>query len=522
MNPDTSEKPSALARLVTASSFHSLVAGGLVALSAPPFPGATTILALPGIVLFAITLSRAEKLRSATFRGFCFGLGMNLAALQFVMPTITKFTNLGVPAAITAWVLLSFAQSLAFAAAGLVFGLARRFTPTPLAFALGVAVATLSPQLFHWTLATPLARVPILLQLADVIGERGVAIIFALVAAMIAHTLVGPRPLRGRLLVTAASVPLVLVVYGWVRKGAIDARRTAAPKARIALVQHAIPPEDRWKPELAPYILEQLWSQTRAAQRDGASLVVWPEAAYPYVLSHEGGIDGGPERIRGPQIEVEVLAGALTTVPTDGGGNLGDRYNAAVLVDRYGHYGPPAAKMALLAFGEAVPLGETFPALRQIFARAGSLRPGTAVKLLSTTGPGPIVRAGILNCYEDILPTQARLVAAAGPNLLVNVTNDAWFGDTAEPDLHLSAAIARAIETRRDLVRAVNTGVTAHIDPFGRVLARAPRGARTMLMVSAALIEDGPTIYVRIGDVGWVVGLGLAAIGFAAGRRRRR
>jgi apolipoprotein N-acyltransferase len=173
-----------------------------------------------------------------------------------------------------------------------------------------------------------------------------------------------------------------------------------------------------------------------------------------------------------------------------------------------------AAKIELLAFGEAVPFGEQIPALRRLFARGGGLRPGKDVVILSTKGPGPIVRAGVLNCYEDTLPAMARRVALASPNLLVNITNDAWFGETAEPELHLlAAATARAIEARRDLVRAVNTGVTVHVDAAGRVVARAERETRTILLVSPALLEGGPTPYVRFGDATWLVPL-LGALAF--------
>jgi apolipoprotein N-acyltransferase len=129
---------------------------------------------------------------------------------------------------------------------------------------------------------------------------------------------------------------------------------------------------------------------------------------------------------------------------------------------------------------------------------------------------GPI-RAGTLNCYEDTLPGAVRRLSAIGANLLVNVTNDAWFDGTAEPELHLLAAIPRAIEGRRDLVRATNTGVTAHVDAAGRVVARAPRDVATLLRVEPALLDGPPTPYQRFGDATWLIPLLLLAL---AARRR--
>src|SRR6185503_2583330 len=141
---------------------------------------------------------------------------------------------------------------------------------------------------------------------------------------------------------------------------------------------------------------------------------------------------------------------------------------------------PPQAKMQLLWFGETVPLGEYLPFLRRIFDRAGGLVPGAEVALLEHGGR----RIGVLNCYEDTLPSVGRRVARAGPDLLVNVTNDAWFGPTAEPELHLRLSALRAVETRLDLVRAVNLGVPAWIDARGVVRARGSDDRESVMLAT--------------------------------------
>jgi apolipoprotein N-acyltransferase len=506
----------------------ALLAGVLVAASAPPFPVALVAGSWLGIALLACTLDRAT-VRGGVARGLAFGLAMNLVAMSFIPGTITRFTDVPAAAAIALWLLLSFGQATVWAiCGGLTAFVSRRGVPLAIALPVGVAVATFSPQLFSWTLATPLARVPTFLQLAEVVGERGVAILVVVSAVHAAHAFGRERANRLRDATVAFAIPAMLLIYGMVRLPAIDAAREAAPHARIALVQQAIPPKDRWREELAPQILETLRALTRQAQQQGAELAIWPEAAYPYdMLPHDGAWDDGSiaPRIRAPGIDIDVLTGLLTLVPRDPGGDARahDHYNAAALVTRDGRISAAAAKIELLAFGEAVPFGEQIPALRRLFARGGGLRPGKEVVILSTKGPGPIVRAGVLNCYEDTLPSVARRVVRASPNLLVNVTNDAWFGDTAEPELHLVAGIARAIETRRDVVRAVNTGVTAHVDATGRVVARAPRETRTILLVTPALLEGAPTPYVRFGDATWLVPL-LGALVFVVVRlvRARR
>jgi len=506
---------------------RAAVGGFFMALGGPPFPAFLAAVSWLGVALLASSVDRPRKARRAFVSGFSFGFVTNLVVLAFIPGTITRFTDLGMPLAILALVLLSAAQAVAWGACGFTTALGTRAgLPLPIAFPIGVAIAMMAPTLFPWTIATPLARAPMFLQAAELVGERGVAILIAVSTALAAQAwslgdfeedeirrrarLADDRsPWRGA--IAAFAVPFCLLFYGLVRRPSIEAKLAFAPRRPIALVQQAIPPKDRWKPELHGMILSRLWSLTRVAEANGADIAVWPEAAYPYVLPHAESVDEGPLRIRGPGIHIEVLTGLLTEAPK--GNDSGEwRYNAAAIVHRDGRVAQPAAKLELLAFGESVPFGDRIPALKRAFARGGGLRPGDSVVILSSALPHPTVRAGMLNCYEDTLPQVARRVAQASPNVLVNVTNDAWFGTTAEPELHLLAATARAIETRRDMIRAVNTGVTAHVDAFGRVVARAERETPTVLMVRPALLEDGPTPYVRWGDAMWAVPLFAAAL----------
>jgi apolipoprotein N-acyltransferase len=518
-------------------SARALAGGLLLAMAAPPFPPALIGLALVGAVLLAGTLeddrrAAGDQPHTPTFSravlyGWWFGLATNLVAMRFVPSTIARFTDLPWAAAAAGWWLLSLAQGGVWAvAAAVAWGLGRAGVPRWLAFGAGVGAAALTPALFPWTLAGPFARAPLLLQPAELIGERGMAVVFALAAGLIAaggQRAQSPFVARAgarRAVLAAFAILASVLAYGLVRRPMLDAARAHAKTKPIALIQQAVPPKDRWRSELAPAIVTKLWSLTRLAQEQGAELAIWPEAAYPYVVRPQGGRESGPFRIRGPGVHVEVLTGVLADAPAPEGAEPGSRwsYNAATLVDLEGDYAPVAAKLELLAFGEVVPFANLFPSLRRTFARGGGLVPGADAVLLRTRARGPEVRAGILNCYEDTLPSVARRVAKASPNLLVNLTNDAWFGVTAEPELHLLEAVTRAIEARRDMLRAVNTGVTVHVDAAGREVARAPREVATFLLVRPALLEGGPTPYVRFGDATWLLPLGLAAV---LARRRR-
>lgn len=496
-------------RLISSQTARAAFAGLLLAISAPPFPSALIACAFLSTVLFAAALNGAT-IRQGLVRGLFFGWFTNLVAMSFVPGTIARFADLPWAAAVVGWVLLSLGQAVPWAICGLLTAAAQRRVSLAPAFALGVGVAMFVPALFPWTIAAPYARAPVLLQLAEVVGERGVAVWIGIAAGWVITR-------RG---LWAAAALIVLLVYGLVRMPIVDRVRAGAPHKKIALIQHAIEPGARWQADAGPGIVTKLWALTRLAEEQGAQLSIWPEAAYPYVLPHHGGFDGGAFRIRGGGVKGEVITGLLTEAPNPQGSEAAARwhYNAATLAYRDGTIAPAAAKIELLAFGEVVPLGDRFPILRRTFSRGGGLIPGDKPVLLATDG----VRAGILNCYEDTLSGISRRVALANPNVLVNLTNDAWFGASAEPELHLLEAIPRAIETRRDLVRAVNTGVTAHVDAAGRVVARAAREVPTFLLVDAALIESTPTLYARFGNVTWGVPLALFVLFEALSRARNR
>jgi apolipoprotein N-acyltransferase len=162
----------------------------------------------------------------------------------------------------------------------------------------------------------------------------------------------------------------------------------------------------------------------------------------------------------------------------------------------------PYDKLQLLWFGEMVPGGASLPWLRRIFQKSGGLIPGTEPRALDLPREGgPSLRIGVLNCYEDTLAGVGRLITTSlRPNLLVNVTNDAWFTGTAEPELHARLAVMRAIELRRDLVRSVNRGVASWVDATGTVRARDDRSEPFVMIVEPQLRDAPLTFYARRGD----------------------
>lgn len=190
-----------------------------------------------------------------------------------------------------------------------------------------------------------------------------------------------------------------------------------------------------------------------------------------------------------------VLFGALLY---EMDGRTGRRllFNSALLVDARGRVMGRYDKNYLLMFGEYIPLGDKFPFLYDWIPEAGRFEAGTTVETFDLNG----IQIGVMICYEDILPRFTRRLATKKTHLLVNVTNDAWFGKTSEPYHHLALATMRSIETRRSMVRSTNTGVSAFIDPAGRIRKQTDLDNAEVLVDDVPLMDLDP-VYIRIGDV---------------------
>jgi apolipoprotein N-acyltransferase len=220
-------------------------------------------------------------------------------------------------------------------------------------------------------------------------------------------------------------------------------------------------------------------------------LLVWPESAYAGALPTEFQAAGNLIKgdVRAPLLFGSIRVKNLATDPKF--------YNSALLLDREGKILGTYDKIHLLAFGEYIPLGDTFPFLYSLTPYAGRFWPGENPEALVLNG----WRFAPLICYEDILANFTRwIVNETKPNVLVNLTNDAWFGKSHEPTIHLQLARLRSIEHHIPMIRSTNSGISAFIDPVGRV--RAHSGVQTVedVVDDVPKIQAMNTLYSLAGD----------------------
>ncbi|MAQ16008.1 MAG: apolipoprotein N-acyltransferase [Sandaracinus sp.] len=392
----------------------------------------------------------------------------------------------------------------------------RGWAVTPAAVAALLALELVYPVLFPAYLASGFHEVPLFLQVADLGGPM---LLSGVVMGVNAGVYVALRtwklglPWPKKTLAAIAFAVLFTLGYGAWRIAEVDGRVAEASMATVGTVQVDM---GIFAKREEPYEghRRHLSQSRRLEAREDLDLLVWPESAYTFFLP-DGMTDVSRRVLQG--IDAPTLFGGLARREVDGDWR---HYNTAYLTDTDGQVLATYDKTYLLAFGEYLPFGETFPILYEWSPNSGHFTPGDHVRPLILERPeDETLRISTLICYEDVLPGFTRAaVREAEPNLLVNITNDAWFGDTHEPWIHLALAKFRAVEHHRALVRSTNSGVTAFVDPVGRTLGTIDVGERDELSAELPLL-DSPTLYQWVGD--WPGYLSLILIVLMAFVRRR-
>lgn len=506
------------------------------------YPGINLTFLLPVAYLpYLWLLNRCRGLKETFLYTWLHAGVMTLGGFFWIAHTAVEFGGLPWIAAMAIVLLYAAAGSINLAVAGgLVAWLRPRLSMKWQALwvtAVFVAVEAFFPKLFYWYAGNALYQVLPLIQIADIGGAIMVTTLILWVnyaAFALLDRLVLPRlsfypraqsifARREASLTAGLGVGFVAfsLIYGHWRMQEVEENARTAARKNIGVVQGNIGNMDRL---LAQFGNREAFHKMAEIHRDltvdlqrrtaeKLDLVLWPEGAYPYPFPN-----ARPEHQMLADLTAQLQAALVT------GGNAQQRepefryFNAMILIAP----GQAAAsaiykKHILLAFGEYVPLSNVFPSLKNLIPAISDFGAGPGPRIISYQN----MKAAAVICYEILDPGYLRAYARQGANIILNVTNDSWFGKFQEPEQHLALAQLRCVETRKAQVRSTNTGISAVIWPNGEITHRTPLHEPAAFAAKVPLLQMPPTLYTRWGDW-WAGAMVLLVVGLLAWRWRKR
>jgi apolipoprotein N-acyltransferase len=489
----------------------ALLAGALSVLAMAPFNAWPVLFLTFPVMVFLIDGAGAGKWRgvpAAAFAGWWFGLGYFVVGLYWIgyaflvdastFAWLMPFALLGLPA------YLALFTALGFAMARLIWtGEASRVIVLAVSLTIsewlrGEVLTGFPWNAFGYALSEPLA----LAQTASLIGLWGMT--FLAVAIFSSPALLIEGGSRGRTpWIAPAMAVLVLVamgIFGMVRLSLHPTSTVANVKLRI--MQPDLQQDEKFNYSAKAAVMQKylaLSDRASGPQSTGvrdANILIWPESAFPFFLTREA---DAMAQIAGLLPKGAILiTGSVRAPDLPPGTRIARAYNSIYVIDHDGNVLSVYDKLHLVPFGEFLPFQNLMERLgfEQLTRVQGGFIAGTVRRTMAIPGAP---RALPLICYEAIFPAH---IAARDDRAgwIVNLTNDGWFSNSTGPYQHLQQARLRAIEQGLPVVRAANTGISAVIDPLGRIVARLGLGVEGVLdsTLPAAI---APTIYARSGDI---------------------
>jgi apolipoprotein N-acyltransferase len=461
-------------------------------LSPPLFP-----LAWAAFVPLFWVIDRHESMRRAVLCGWLMGTFAHLIGFYWLVYTIGVFGGFPYPVSAVVFLIYATLQGLQVAIFALLvkgFGFGPLYFFPPLFW---VAVEFWFPLLFPWFLANSQSSFTSFIQIADVVGLYGTSFLVmwlnAIVSGALFKTPSGPKELSMPAALFAACV-IGSLIYGSVRLDQITAQMNNASKLAVAAVQGNIEVGMKWDPKQMNANLAAHAKLTREID-GGVQVVIWPESAIEEFLPED--LKALPAQfVASLRLkDAYFIFGSRSFRGSLTGPDL-KAFNTAFLTDPWGAVVARYHKQVLLAFGEYLPFSSILSKLPAM-PFADGFTPGDGPHTLDLPGG---IRVAPLICYEDLMPELSRaFVKKSNANVLVNLTNDAWYGRTVAPWQHARLAQWRAIETRRSLLRVTNTGVTVRINAKGEIGDALPIFSPGVLKTDVEILE-GETLYVRFGD----------------------
>lgn len=392
-----------------------------------------------------------------------------------------------------------------------------------------IASETVYPLLFPFYFGATVHDVLPLVQVAELGGPITIALVLLslnwLLARAISAYLLRKREaqpvslsllvqdLSPRLVGALLAVPVLACLYGWLRIHQIDQHVAQLEKFRVGMVQANMGLAEK-RTDFKEGRRRHLELTRKLREEEKVDLVVWAETSLAGGVAEDRATQYYKQTLT-RQLKVPTLIGAVLVRPVDDAREY-LLFNSALFADENGDIVGRYDKQFLVAFSEYLPFGDVFPQLYEWSPNSSRFSPGTSYEPLRWGNE----EMAVFICYEDINPGFVnKLMRHGSPGLLVNMTNDAWFGDTTEPWEHMALARLRAVEQRRYFVRSTNSGISGFVDPVGRLLQK------TNTFEQAAIAEDVAwlhlwTPYRLLGDIPWWAATALAFL-FAWLPRRR-
>ncbi len=480
-------------------------------------------------------LLQPMNFRSAFLYSLVFGTVFNGIILYWVAPVMQKYGYLPRPLAVIFYIGFAVLHGSFLA----VFGvLARKILTQNYLFnrrirLTGVQIAILNSALvgalwvaveywhtymftgFPWCLlGYGLVDYVGIMQLSTVTGVYGVSFLLCTFNGLLAHALYQ----RKRSLFLGIGIALALLLTGdfvfrlWLDRSVpevtLEADRNNPAVHAVSILQLNIPQDTDWTRPVLDNWLQVLGQMMQDAHTE---LVVMPENPAPFYYPSDWDFT---ERLNDmvKRSGHTLIAGVVMSHP-DPHGQEGT-YNSAATLGPDAHLIAEYDKQHLVPFGEYIPFRKYLFFAGKLTREISDFSPGKEVTVSAINGG----KAGIFICYEAIFPDLVRHFTQRGAQILINITNDGWYGRSAAPYQHFEMSRVRAIENRRYLIRAANTGISAIVDPYGRILAQSPL-EKQMVLQGAFEYRSDLTFYARFGDLfSWmciVVSFGFLAGAFA-------
>jgi len=453
-------------------------------------------------ILWAI---RGQSASRAFLMGWVAGIVGHTGGFYWIVHMLQQFAGLAWPLAVLGLLLIAAANGIVFAAWAWTIRLITRDTGWNVVWVSPIVWTALEkfwPEIFPNYLGASQYKLTLLTQIADVTGILGVTFLVVYTNSMIYSVIEGQlnkRPFSPRPVVVFAAVVAMVMGYGAIRIHMVNQQASIAEKLTVGVVQINREAGEKYN-EPARFLREHQEMSRDITAASAVDLIVWPESVYPInlITSREGEL---PPDVLG-NLHKPTLFGAVLRIDQGGKTRF---YNSAILANGMGKILGTYDKMVLVPFGEYIPFGDTFTWLYSWSPHSSRFWQGENEEPLQLGSH--LLSVNI--CYEDIFPGQIRMLMNGGryhriPEAMFNLTDDSWYGNTVEPMEHLALASFRAIEHRRPFVRTTNTGISAIVDPVGRIDHHIRQWTKGTF-VGLIPMMHGRTVYAVIGDwLGWL------------------